>query len=171
MAAHVQSIWVCPKCQEGLTGVTRPKQCPSCKQPFGPSVQAGYTIPYSLTGQFNKRTGVDVVNAEECVRFAAFIAQIPTENAQDILNDALSIVESLAGKKADVSEISGLIVISKRIGEIATAYHNYLMAGGKHNHSMMTVPKPEPSPTIKGAVDVSYSARTVVREDPPASES
>ena len=164
MAAHVLTVFVCPRCEEGITATMRPKQCPSCKQSFGPSVQTGYQIPYSLTAQFQKKTGADVDNNKEIVAYASFIAQIPIENVLDALNDCLSIAESMSGRKGDVSEIRGVVEVCKRIGKIAIAYENYLSAGGKHNHSMLNPPQPEKSPSsIKGAVDVSYSARP--RED------
>lgn len=139
MAHTLKNVYLCPRCNEGITSEVRPKLCPGCRYEFARPNQAGYIAPLTLTEQFAKfkNTGV----------FAKFVAELPIEKANDILNDAHTIIASLAAKNASVSDIRILVEFAKGIGEIACRYDEFLRAGGKHAHSLLN------PPTIKETQD------------------
>jgi hypothetical protein len=60
------------------------------------------------------------------------IAELPIDKANSIMNDALVLIETISGKNTPVSGMRDLVAMGIRIGEIATAYHKYLEAGGRH---------------------------------------
>ncbi len=129
MAHTLKAVFQCPRCAEGITSATRPKICPACKYEFVKQEQSGYAAPLTLTEQYNKYR-----NQPEYIRF---VQSLGPEKTNDILNDALTIVASLPGKSADVSDIRLVVEIAKSIGEIATKYDEFLRAGGKHTHSLI----------------------------------
>lgn len=129
MAPTLKAVFQCPRCAEGITSMTRPKVCPACKYEFARGDQAGYTAPLTLTEQFNKYR-----NQPE---YISFVQSLGPEKTNDILNDALTIVATLPGKLADVSDIRFVVDIAKSIGEIASKYDEFLRAGGKHTYSLV----------------------------------
>lgn len=137
----VKMIYECPRCFEGISSQSRPKFCPNCKNEFGPVTET-YTAPMTLTEQFKKLRTADA--------YARFIQRLSIEKSNDILNDALSVVEMLPGKMSDISDIRIVVGLAKRIGEIATKYEEFLQAGGKHPHSILNPTQPIPKETQNG---------------------
>ena len=131
MSASIKLIYECPRCNESVIADSRPDTCPGCKFDFGGQglVQTAsppdyYQIPYTLTEQH--------LRLQNTQAFNSFIMELPKDKANDILNDALSVIQLLAGKKAKVSDIRFLVQMGIQIGEVAKAYDNYLRSGGLH---------------------------------------
>ena len=62
----------------------------------------------------------------------AFVLSVPIDIANDMMNDALNIIETIPGKKVKASDIRSLMGMAIRIGKIATKYQEFLEVGGTH---------------------------------------
>lgn len=120
----IQTIFVCPRCEENITSIDTAAKCPSCGLPLGHSEVEPYTPPYTFTEQHHK--------LQDAKLLASVLADLDTNKMNSIVNDALSIFETISGKNCDTPDISTVMKMGMRIGEIAKAYDSYLMAGGKH---------------------------------------
>lgn len=124
MAAKIKYTYACPRCDEGVTSKTINTECPKCGLPLGPDSRIPYTPPYTLSEQHHKYDDAEL-------RLAALLA-IPTEKALCMLEDAHWIVQTIAGKKASVTDISFMMGLAVKTGAMAQRYLDYLEAGGKH---------------------------------------
>jgi hypothetical protein len=66
------------------------------------------------------------------VAHIAFVLSMPIDIANDVMNDALNIIETIPGKKVKASDIRTLMGMAIKIGEIAKKYEEFLQAGGTH---------------------------------------
>jgi hypothetical protein len=130
MTATIKTIFSCPRCDNGITSIETTTKCPSCGLPLGKYNDDPYTPPLTFTEQHEKHRDTKL--------HVKAITELPIEKANSIMNDALSIMELIAGKKENTSGISMLIGMGIKIGEIAKAYDAYLTAGGKHVPSFYT---------------------------------
>lgn len=146
--ASIKQIYECPHCNAPLTASRRPEKCPACGYDFGEAISE-YKYPLTLREQFErmqtKQTHHDAVIA------------MPIEKANFVLNDALNIIETLPAKNVRASDIRTLVMMSIKIGNIATKYHEYLEAGGRH----------VPSLFFKEGDANEQLPQTTVREGPP----
>lgn len=128
MSASIKLIFECPRCKESIMASSRPDTCPACKYDFGsllpPKEVNGYQLPYTLTEQHLK--------LQNSLAYNEFVMGLPIEKANDILNDALNIIQLLGGKKSSVSDIRSLVQMGLKIGEVTEAYDTFLRAGGIH---------------------------------------
>jgi hypothetical protein len=62
----------------------------------------------------------------------AFVVDLPVDIANNIMNDALHIVQTIPAKKVRVSDIRTLMRMAIQIGDIARKYEEFLLAGGTH---------------------------------------
>ena len=127
MSVKINTIMVCPRCQEANTGEAESINCGHCGFPLGAQTAnvKAYTTPYTLTEQHAKY-GDDK-------KYLEAIMKMDLDKMMSIMNDALNIVEILPTcKNSPNVGISNLIGLAKSIGDIARAYENYLIAGGKH---------------------------------------
>lgn len=122
--AQVSSLYVCPRCEEGISAIKQIVSCPSCGLPLGKQTQAPYTPPYTLTEQHQKY--------QDTKQYVQALQDLRIEKANSIMNDALSLIEIVAGKNTPIADIRNLIEMAIRIGDIAKAYDAFLIAGGKH---------------------------------------
>ncbi len=128
MAAGVKNVFVCPRCEEGITAEKRPAKCPSCKFDFSAGVR-GYVPPITYAEQLEK--------LQDPRGHTEALLGIDINKMNDMLNDALNIVETLPAKKVKVSDIRTAVGLAIRIGKIAEAYHKFLEEGGKHTPSLL----------------------------------
>lgn len=124
MPAHIKSVFLCPRCEEGITSIEITASCPNCGLPLGKQALDPYTPPYTFSEQNEK-----YLHREQLLNV---LENLPIEKANSIVNDALLIIENIAGKKTRVEGIRTLMGMAIRIGEVATAYENFLKAGGRH---------------------------------------
>ncbi len=127
MSIQIQNVFLCPRCEEGITSIAKTTACPSCGLPLGKQLSDTYTPPYTLTEQHEK-----LAAKEDYVKF---LMDLPTHKANSIMNDALSLIEVVSGKNNSTADIRNLVSMAIRIGEIAKAYDAFLSAGGKHTPS------------------------------------
>lgn len=127
MPAQIQSVFLCPRCEEGITSIAKTTECPSCGLPLGKQLSDTYTPPYTLTEQHEK------LGAKE--DYVRFLTDLPTNKANSIMNDALSLIEVVSGKNNSAADIRNLVSMAIRIGEIGKAYDAFLSVGGKHTPS------------------------------------
>lgn len=132
MSAGIKNVYVCPRCDEGITADRRPSRCPSCKLDFSHQIY-GYLPPLTMSEQFEKLK-------DPKVHTDAILA-LDVSKMNDMMNDALNIIETLPGKKVKVSDIRTVVELSIRIGKIAEAYHGFLQEGGKHVPSLLLAPQ------------------------------
>ena len=121
--ASVKTVYECPRCEAPLIGDKRPDECPVCKFSFGEATLV-YKTPMPLSEQR--------VRLKNDGKFYEAILDLSIEKANDILNDALNIVETLPAKNVKVSDISQVVRMAIKIGQLATKYHEFLIEGGKH---------------------------------------
>jgi hypothetical protein len=123
--AVIKRVFLCPRCEEGISSIETTTSCPSCGLPLGKQALEAYTLPYTLSEQHLK-----YINSEKLIDV---LAVMPIDKANNIANDTLIIFENLAGKRTRVEDIRILVKLGIRIGEIAKAYEQFLEAGGKHH--------------------------------------
>ena len=129
MTAIIKQIFLCPRCENGITSVESTTSCPSCGLPLGKQLLDPYVPPYSFSEQHLKYTNTELL--------LDVLSSLPIEKANSIMNDALLVIENIAGKKTPVEGISLVVKMAIRIGEIAKAYEDFLTAGGKHFPSFL----------------------------------
>jgi hypothetical protein len=122
--AKIKHIYTCPRCEESLTADEKPKQCPACQYHFPLVDDGGFTIPNTITEQSERIL--------DSYAHRRFVLQLPIAVANNIMNDALNVIETIPGKKVRVSDIRNLMGMAIRIGEIAKKYEEFLLAGGTH---------------------------------------
>jgi len=125
--AHIKNIFVCPKCDEGITAEGSIDKCPSCGHILG-SMGQFYKEPLTYAEQHQKY--------QDTNRFRDAIIALPAQKAEYILLDALRVIETLAGKKVVPQDIRKIVETAMSIGDIAKSYDAYLRAGGKHVPSL-----------------------------------
>ena len=130
--AIVQSIYQCARCESEIVAISTTVECPACGLPLGKYHDDPYTPPLTFTEQHIKH--------RDTKRFVTVLSELSVEKANSIINDALSVMESIGGKKCEISGIRTMIEMSVRIGEIAKAYDAFLQAGGKHIPSYYLTP-------------------------------
>jgi hypothetical protein len=119
----IKNTYICPRCEEGITGSNKPDFCPSCG--FKLSLNSNqFTAPLTIAEQQER------INNK--VEHARFILELPIDTAASILNDALHIVQTIPGKKVRASDIRSLMGMAIQIGEVAKQYEEFLAAGGTH---------------------------------------
>jgi hypothetical protein len=121
---QIKNIFQCPRCDHDITSIGTTTSCPSCGLPLGNSHVDPYTPPYTFTEQHTK--------LEDTEQYVKTLTDLNINKANNIVNDALTIFETIAGKNTSVSGIGSLVRMGIRIGEIAKAYDNFLSVGGKH---------------------------------------
>lgn len=126
----IRHIYECPHCEAPITSQKRPDKCPECGYSFG---EAGldYKAPMTLSEQHERLSN-------DLAHYAA-ILDLSMEKANSIMNDALNIIETLSAKKVKTSDIRYLVQMGKKIGEIATKYDEFIVAGGKHGPSLFLI--------------------------------
>jgi len=124
MSAHIKGVFVCPRCEEGISSIETTISCPGCGLPLGKQPTEAYALPYTLHEQHLKYTDTN--------RLLSVLATMPIEKANNIANDALLIIENIAGKMTAVEDIRVLVGLCIRIGEVAKAYEQFLQTGGRH---------------------------------------
>ena len=160
MSVQVSVCYVCPRCSAGITSLEHTVSCPGCGLPLGIQKNDPYTPPYTLTEQHEKYRQPDAL--------LDALAQLPTEKMNNIINDALLILENIGGKKTHVSDIRLAVQMGVKIGKIAEAYEIFLENGGKHypthqlhkqkqtqekhNESERRPVVPEPSPSTSATL-------------------
>lgn len=122
--AKIKLVYTCPRCEEGITAVSKPEICPGCGAKFPATGSGGFMTPITITEQ-EARISDDIARTK-------FVLSLPLDTANNILNDALTIMQTLPGKKVKKSDIRIIMGIANRIGEIAKAYEQFLIAGGAH---------------------------------------
>ena len=125
MSGHIKSIFICPRCEEGITSIETTVNCPNCGLPLGKQPVDAYALPYTLHEQHLK-----YLNAERLIHT---LSSMPIEKANNIANDALLVIENIAGKMTRIEDIRILVGLCIRIGKVAEAYEKFLEAGGKHH--------------------------------------
>ena len=135
MSATIKSIFLCPRCEEGITSIETTTVCPNCALPLGKQILDAYTPPYTLSEQNEKYKDQE--------RFARVVSELPIAKANSMLNDALVILETVPGKINRIEDIRYLVETGIRIGNIATGYQKFLEAGGKHFPSFFIKPETE----------------------------
>lgn len=144
--ASIRTLYECPHCENQLLDSKRPEKCPACGYSFGePGDEFKY--PVTLSEQLER-----IKNTKAHYRS---ILNMPIDKANNIVNDALNILETIPAKKVPTSDISYLIGMAIKIGDIAEKYHEYLAAGGKH----------VPSLFVKEEGDKDEQPQAGVRED------
>jgi hypothetical protein len=101
----------------------------------------GYRPPLTMSEQ--------LIHSGDKKSLAKVIMAMPQEKALHILNDALKVMEMIGGKKVSSSDISELVKVAKKIGDIATAYNRFLRVGG-HHASGFILQEPKSEPITKG---------------------
>ena len=130
MAATIQNTFHCPRCEEGITSINNTAECPACGLPLGTQNLAPYTPPYTFTEQHEKFKSTKA--------YVETLVSLPINKANSIMNDALSLIEIVAGKNTPTTDIRNIVKMAIKIGEIAKAYDEFLSAGGKHVPSFFT---------------------------------
>jgi hypothetical protein len=127
--ARILNTYECPHCSEPLISSKRPDKCPNpkCGYDFGEAINE-YKYPVTLREQLERML-------TKAAHHDAVIG-MPIVKANFMMNDALNIIETIAAKNVKTSDIRNLITMAIRIGDIATKYHEYLEAGGKHVPSL-----------------------------------
>lgn len=127
--AAIKTLYECPHCKETLTASRRPEKCPNpkCGYDFGEALNE-YKYPVTLGEQLERML-------TKQVHHDAVIA-MPIEKANFMMNDALNIIQTIPAKNVKASDIRHLVMMAIQIGEIATKYHEYLEAGGRHVPSL-----------------------------------
>jgi len=147
--ASVKTVYECPHCEAPLTSPKRPDKCPACGYSFGEAIME-FKYPLPLSEQMER-----IQNAPQLYQA---ILDMPITKANFIMNDALNIIETISAKNVPVSDISSVVMMAIKIGKIASQYHEFLAAGGKHVPSLFIT---------EGEENERSSDR--VREDPPRS--
>ena len=124
----IENIYVCPKCDYATPGSKKPRYCTECGYSYIENNFSTYTSPVTITEQLKK------LNNLEGARDA--ILGLTQDKALSILDDALKIVETLAGRKTKAVDIRTIVERAIAIGEVAKAYDAYIKAGGKHVPSL-----------------------------------
>ena len=137
--AHIQNLFVCPRCENGITSIKTTTSCPECSLPLGNMEIPSYSTPWSFTEQHEKFQDKEL--------YLKTLMDLPITKVNSILNDALSVMEVIAGKKTQVSDMRTVMEIGMRIGEIAKAYDAFLQAGGKHVPGFFIKSTPQPGDT------------------------
>lgn len=125
--AHIKNIFICPKCDEGITASGKIDKCPGCGHIVG-SMGEQYKHPLTLVEQHQKY--------QDTARFRDAVLDLPIQKCECMLLDALKIIETLPGKKATPADIRKIVETATFIGKIAESYDAYLRAGGKHVPSL-----------------------------------
>ena len=120
----IKMIYTCPRCNESTTAEEKPEICGACGSKFPALGSGGYVEPLTIEEQYQRNLNVDAK--------LKFILSLPIESCNNIMNDALNILQSIPGKKVDVSGIRILMGLAIQIGEIAKAYEIFLASGGAH---------------------------------------
>jgi hypothetical protein len=123
-AAVISGIFLCPRCEAEVLSIKTAFSCPNCGLPLGRQPVAPYTPPYTLFEQHEKYQDKEA--------FVNVVINLPIEKANSMLNDALAVIELIAGKINSTSDIRIVMGLARKIGDIANAYHTYLEVGGKH---------------------------------------
>lgn len=123
----IKAIYECPHCHAPLTATKRPDKCPACGYDFGEAINE-YKYPVTLHEQYERM--------QSRVAHHDAVIAMPVEKANHIMNDALNIIQTIPVKNVRASDIRSLIVMAIQIGQIATKYHEYLEAGGRHVPSL-----------------------------------
>lgn len=123
MAASIQHIYICPRCEEGITAHAPGSSCPKCKLILG-LPDNGFRPPVTLHEQSLK------LNDE--TQHRKTLVDLAYAKSESMLLDALGIIEMIPAKKHRGSDISRLVDIAMRIGDIARGYDAYIKAGGRH---------------------------------------
>lgn len=158
MPANIQLCYICPRCDHALASIDNVTACPSCGLPLGKQDVDPYTPPYTLSEQHYKYLNSD--------RLVSVLADMPIEKANNIMNDALIIIENVAGKKTRVEGIRELMQMAIRIGEIASAYEKFLQAGGRHHPTHHIKTEQQQQQPIK---EIQYEPKGTVVSDSTAS--
>jgi hypothetical protein len=150
--AKIKNVYTCPRCEEGITSDEKPEKCPGCGAKFPALGTSGFAEPVTISEQ-RQRLGDEVAHRR-------FVLSLKMEVANDIMNDALNIIQTIPVKKVPVADIRDLVGMAIRIGEIATKYHEFLAAGGTHTPELF----------IKKSGDTNGNAKTVHGGPPPTRE-
>lgn len=130
--AKIKHVYTCPRCEESITADGKPKQCPGCNYYFPLIADGGFTIPNTITEQAER--------VPDSFAHRNFVLKLPISVANNIMNDALNVIETIPGKKVKVSDIRNLMGMAIRIGEIAKKYEDFLLAGGVHTPELFLTP-------------------------------
>lgn len=127
--ASIKQLYECPHCHETLTASRRPDKCPNikCGYDFGEAINE-YKYPVTLREQLERMLSKQA-------HYDAVLA-MPIEKANFMMNDALNIIETIPAKNVKASDIRSLVMMAIKIGNVATKYHEYLEAGGRHVPSL-----------------------------------
>lgn len=142
--AKIKMIFTCPQCEESMTAFEKPEICGGCGAKFPAIGSGGYVEPITIEEQYQR--------LQDDSGKLKFILNLPIESCNNIMNDALNIMQTVSGKKIDVSGIRILMGLAIKIGEIAKAYETYLSTGGAHTPGLLmtTGAKNEPTKTGNG---------------------
>lgn len=135
MAAEIATIYICPKCEEGITAKKRPQRCPGCGYQFRES------DPMAPRLRMYPALSEQAIAVRDSAAYAKFLAELPPESALAVLMDACHIVEALPAKNCDVADISMLVGLAIRIGKMAEKYDDFLRSGGRHPYSVLHPPE------------------------------
>ena len=120
---------------------------------------APYTPPYTLTEQHEKYL--------DSKTYVEVLLDLPINKANSIMNDALSLIEVLAGKNTSTSDIRNIVGMAIKVGEIAKAYDQFLSVGGKHVPSFFQTPATQTTETALGDPNVQLKAPGGDEQAPP----
>lgn len=124
MAANIHNIYVCPRCDHEVTSPKPGTSCPECGLILGGKNGGTYQPPMPLSEQ-HSRLQNDGLHLH-------IVLGLRPEKCRDMFEDVVNILETLPAKKASLTDISPLVEMGIRIGEMAKAYREFLAAGGKH---------------------------------------
>lgn len=135
--ANIQTLFLCPRCDEGITSIGTTTSCPSCGLPLGKQEALPYTPPFTFTEQHEKYQDTNT--------YVEVLRDLPIHKANSIMNDALTLIELISGKNTSTTDIRNLVGMAIKIGEIAKSYDAFLTSGGKHTPSFFLKQTTPPS--------------------------
>jgi hypothetical protein len=94
---QIKTIYECPRCEEIIPGETKPEHCPECGADLMDTEEElrGYSYPVTMTEQH--------IKFKEDALFYDALIMMPITKANDIMNDALFLMETIAAKNVPVS--------------------------------------------------------------------
>lgn len=125
----INKIHTCPNCEESIASKEKPKACPNCNFKFNDMDYDDFLEPLTIHEQ-----GLKLKNEAGKI---AFINDLPMETVESILQDTLSIIQLLPGKKTQQPDIRNVVELAIQIGEIAKAYKTFLSCGGVHGPALI----------------------------------
>ena len=129
--ANIKNTYICPRCEEGISAVEKPEVCPNCHFKLAMPGSGGFAVPTTIAEQ-QERIGDKKAHTE-------FILSLHIDTANNIMNDALNIIQTIPSKKVRTSDIRNLMGMAIQIGDIARKYEEFLKVGGAHTPELLII--------------------------------